>query len=101
MFDAIKFGVGIVTKEEFSSFNESQLTYDYVWKYNKKPKNEKGSPTGKLPFFLTVISKRKMKKFMHLQNRSKKISTETVSSCLRRSICPTTVSTDVLTVRTI
>lgn len=41
MFDAIKFGVGIVTKEEFSSFNESQLTYDYAWKYNKKPKNEK------------------------------------------------------------
>ena len=41
MFDAIKFGVGIVTKEEFSSFNESQLTYDYTWKYNKKPKNEK------------------------------------------------------------
>mgnify|MGYP006874216043 FL=1 len=39
MFDAIKFGVGIVTKEEFSSFNESQLTYDYAWKYNKKPKN--------------------------------------------------------------
>ena len=41
MFDAIKFGVGIVTKEEFSSFNESQLTYDYAWKYNKKPKTEK------------------------------------------------------------
>ncbi len=41
MFDAIKFGVAIVTKEEFSSFNESQLTYDYAWKYNKKPKTEK------------------------------------------------------------
>ena len=40
MFDAIKFGVAIVTKEEFSSFSESQLTYNYVWKYNKKPQTE-------------------------------------------------------------
>lgn len=97
--------------EEFINHEEilETLSYAEANKHNvelidqiiAKAKERKGSPTGKLPFFLTVISKRKMKKFMHLQNRSKKISTETVSSCLRRSICPTTVSTDVLTVRTI
>lgn len=41
MFDAVKFGVAIVTKEEFSSFNESQMTYNYAWTYNHKPETQK------------------------------------------------------------
>lgn len=41
MFDAVEFGVAIVGKEAFASFNESQLIYNYAWTYNHKPKTEK------------------------------------------------------------
>ena len=40
MFDAVKFGVAVVTDEEFNSFNESQLVYNYAWTYTHKPKTE-------------------------------------------------------------
>ena len=39
MFDAVKFGAAVVT-EEFSSFNQSQLVYNYAWTYIHKPKTE-------------------------------------------------------------
>ena len=38
MFDAVKFGAAVVT--EFSSFNQSQLVYNYAWTYTHKPKTE-------------------------------------------------------------
>ncbi len=41
MFDAIKFGVGIVTPEEFETLNQDILQYNYAWIYNKQPKDEK------------------------------------------------------------
>ena len=40
MFDAVKFGAAVVTEEEFSSFNQSQLVYNYAWTYIHKPKTE-------------------------------------------------------------
>lgn len=40
MFDAIKFGVAIVTKEEFADFDEDELTWSYSWKYNDPPADE-------------------------------------------------------------
>ena len=68
--------------EEFINHEEilETLSYAEANKHNvelidqiiAKAKERKDSLTGKLPFFLTVISKRKMKKFMHLQNRSKR-----------------------------
>ena len=41
MFDAIKFGVSVVTPEEFESLNQEKLQYSYSWVYDKEPKNEK------------------------------------------------------------
>ena len=41
MFDAIKFGVSVVTPEEFESLNQEKLQYSYSWVYDKAPKNEK------------------------------------------------------------
>lgn len=41
MFDAIKFGVGVVTPEEFETLNQDILQYNYAWIYNKQPKDEK------------------------------------------------------------
>lgn len=41
MFDTIKFGVGIVTPEEFETLDQDILQYNYAWIYNKQPKDEK------------------------------------------------------------
>ena len=42
MFDAIKFGVGIVGEDCFNSFEKSdqKLNYEYVWRYNTEPADE-------------------------------------------------------------
>ncbi len=39
MFDSLKFGVGIVTEENFSSYTKGDLTWCYAWKYPEKPKD--------------------------------------------------------------
>ena len=40
MFDSLKFGVGIVTEENFSSYTKADLTWCYAWKYPEKPKDD-------------------------------------------------------------
>ena len=35
MFDAVKFGVGVVTDEEFDSLDQDKLQYNYAWTYNE------------------------------------------------------------------
>ena len=40
MFDAIKFGVGIVSDEGFESFKDAKIYYNYAWTYNEKVDNE-------------------------------------------------------------
>ena len=37
MFDAVKFGIGAVTKEGFSKFPSDELVYNYSWKYITPP----------------------------------------------------------------
>lgn len=41
MFDSVKFGVSVVTEEEFDSLNQDKLQYNYSWIYDQKPENEK------------------------------------------------------------
>lgn len=40
MFDAVKFGVAVVTEEFFDSLGENGLHYSYSWKYDKRPKDD-------------------------------------------------------------
>ncbi|NCC42400.1 MAG: ABC transporter permease, partial [Clostridia bacterium] len=40
MFDAVKFGVAIVTKSEFESYSKKVLSYRYSWCYDAKPLDE-------------------------------------------------------------
>ena len=42
MFDSIKFGVGIVTRAEFATFDSQQIAYSYAWKYNTPPADKAG-----------------------------------------------------------
>ncbi len=39
MFDGTKFSVAIVTKEDFTSFGEDHLSWNYEWMYQEKPKD--------------------------------------------------------------
>ena len=39
MFDAIKFGVAIVTEKGVAQLDQSKMTWQYAWKYNQSPKN--------------------------------------------------------------
>ena len=41
MFDSVKFGVSVVTEDEFDSLKQDKLQYGYSWKYDQKPKTEK------------------------------------------------------------
>ena len=41
MFDAVKFGVSVVTEEEFDSLDQEKPQYNYSWIYDEKPKTEK------------------------------------------------------------
>ena len=40
MFDALKFGVAVVTLEEFAQYPEDTLYFNYAWKYADPPKTE-------------------------------------------------------------
>lgn len=40
MFDAIKFGVGIVSDEEFRKFSSGSVRHSYAWLYDEKPSDE-------------------------------------------------------------
>ncbi len=39
MFDAILFGVGIVSEDAFAQFSEEELSFDYAWRYDTQPKD--------------------------------------------------------------
>ena len=41
MFDAVKFGVAIVTDKGFQTLDKKACQYNYAWTYNKEPENEK------------------------------------------------------------
>ena len=45
MFDSVKFGVGVVTEEEFDNLDQDKLQYNYAWTYNEAPKTEKEEKT--------------------------------------------------------
>lgn len=40
MFDAVQFGVGVVTPEEFMAFPKELLDWSYSWKYEDPPETE-------------------------------------------------------------
>lgn len=56
MFDSIKFGVGIITKDCFESFENANVHYSYSWKYNKSPKDDTEAKN-KSDDFLKVLNK--------------------------------------------
>lgn len=41
MFDSVKFGVAVVTEEAFETLDQEKLQYEYVWRYETAPEDEK------------------------------------------------------------
>lgn len=40
MFDAVKFGIGVMTEEGFDSYEDSVIHYTYSWKYDLEPNDD-------------------------------------------------------------
>ena len=45
MFDAVRFGVAIVTEDGFNKINDDHLHYNYSWRYSERPADEKEAKT--------------------------------------------------------
>ena len=57
MFDSVKFGVAVMTKEGFATYPAEDTTYDYSWKYESEPKDEIDEKE-KSDNFLTFLSQK-------------------------------------------
>lgn len=57
MFDAVKFGVGLMTKEGFDAFGTAHLKYRYSFTYDEKPADEQ-SEKEQSDDFVDVLAKR-------------------------------------------
>ena len=57
MFDAVKFGVGLMTKEGFDAFGTAHLEYRYSFTYDEKPADEQAEKE-QSDDFLDVLAKR-------------------------------------------
>lgn len=55
MFDAVKFGVAVMTGEGFDSIRDSHIHYSYSWIYDDKPKDKKEAKE-KSEDFLEVLA---------------------------------------------
>ena len=54
MFDAMRFGVAIVTEEGFERISDDHLHYNYSWRYPKRPADEKEAKTCSESFLKTL-----------------------------------------------
>lgn len=67
MFDAMKFGVAVVTEEGFAQFSEDYLHYSYSWIYDEKPEDDTEAKE-MADDFLKVLSENAMMENRTLEN---------------------------------
>lgn len=67
MFDAMKFGVAVVTEEGFAQFSEDHLHYSYSWIYDEKPEDDTEAKE-MADDFLKVLSENAMMENRTLEN---------------------------------
>ena len=71
MFDAVRFGVAIVTEDGFNKINDDHLHYNYSWRYSERPADEKEAKTLSESFLKTLYIVRQMiKRQRHSANPS-------------------------------
>lgn len=67
MFDAMKFGVAVVTEEGFAQFSEDNLHYSYSWFYDEKPEDDTEAKE-MADDFMKVLSENAMMENRMLEN---------------------------------
>lgn len=67
MFDAMKFGVAVVTEEGFAQFSEDHLHYSYSWIYDEKPEDDTEAKE-MADDFMKVLSENAMMENRMLEN---------------------------------
>lgn len=67
MFDAMKFGVAVVTEEGFAQFSEDHLHYSYSWIYDEKPEDDTEAKE-MADDFMKVLSENAMMENRTLEN---------------------------------
>ncbi len=81
MFDAIKFGVGVVTAEEFALFEDKDLQWCYVWKYTDPPADEKEAQDRAEDLARDMMREVKLESFIPLhQNQAVQFTGEDMGS---------------------
>ncbi len=64
MFDSVKFGVAVVTKEGFSEFKKEELFYSYSWKYHTEPVDEAHEKEASEDFMRAVNGETQLEDFV-------------------------------------
>ena len=64
MFDAVKFGVAVMTPDGFDSLNQAHLHYNYSWKYNNPPADDKEAKEMAEDFLELLVKKASVSGFI-------------------------------------
>ena len=81
MFDALKFGVSVVTAEQFAQIPEKNLQYCYTWQYNDPPANEEQEKDRAEDLSGDLIREVKLESFIpRFQNQAIKFTGEDMGS---------------------
>lgn len=67
MFDAVKFGVAVMSKEGYETLSEDKEHFQYDWVYADKPQTEK-EKNDKAEDFMTAIAKKAYNKNLTIKN---------------------------------
>lgn len=57
MFDAVKFGVAVMTEEGFATLDDTHIHYSYSWKYDNPPADDKEAKVMAEDFLKTLTKK--------------------------------------------
>ncbi len=81
MFDSIRFGVGVVSREDFSLFRDSELMYSYAFTYESPPADEAAEKDRAEDLLEDLTQEIKLKSFVpRFQNQAIKFTGEDMGS---------------------
>ncbi len=64
MFDAVKFGVAIVTPEMFADFREEELSWNYAWKYDVSPEEGEAEQDAAEDLMQVILNEAELEEFV-------------------------------------
>ncbi len=64
MFDALKFGVGVVSQDQFDTFKSSLRTHNYAWIYNTPPADDQEASSLSEDFMKALVKEVKVETYV-------------------------------------